>query len=767
LTSFVGREHEIAAVRELITRVDVRLLTLTGAGGVGKTRLALAAASDAAERFFDGTMFVGLAALSDPALVLPTIAQDFGVRETGHHALADRLHDVLRDRQLLLLLDNLEQVADAGLHLADLLSVCPGLTILATSRVVLRLSGEHVFPVLPLLTPSATRSIAVTGLVDYGAVELFVQRARAADPSFALTVENAPTVAEIVRRLDGLPLAIELAAARVRSLSLPALLTHLDDRLHLLTGGPRDSPDRQRTLRDTIAWSYDLLNPDEQEGFRRVAVFTGGFALDAAADILGATWGAHPIAHPTTPDLIASLVDQSLLRRQDLAVPEVVAEDVLAQRYVMLETIREFALERLTASGIEDDVRRANAEYYLALAERTVVNGPGQEVRITRLEADIGNLRASLAWLIQVGDSRRTQQLAGALWEFWWVRGYIAEGRRWLEAALALVEDGSRDFGIAAFGAGALASQQGDFERADRLMAAAEERFRRLEDWGWFSDTLAWRGDIALEGGDLVRAEGLFERALAHAQVENKALEVAIATLNLGWVAAARGDLVRAETLLTESLEWHRADGGPLDVTFPLLFLGRVVFDRGDPARALALYREALPLSRALGNTGFLARCIEAIAAAAAAGGPGRVCACLLGAAQALRERVDSPLHMADRSLYESTISAARGTLGAADFAAAWDEGRTWPLDRVIAEALVVEPAPPRNPIAPPLVLPLTPREVDVLRLIAVGRSNQQIGAALFISSRTAQTHVTHVLAKLGLANRTEAAAFAHRHAII
>jgi len=427
LTSLIGREQEIATVQRLLSREDVRLLTLTGPGGTGKTRLGLQVAAELSDRLADGVFFVNLAPISDPALVVPTIAQTLEVKETGNQSLLDLLKVSLRDKHLLLLLDNFEQVISAASQVANLLAACPKLKVMVTSRVVLHVRGEQEVAVPPLAVPDPTHVPGLVTLSQYGAVALFIARAQAVKPEFQVTNANAPAVAEICARLDGLPLAIELAAARSKLLPPQALLARLSQRLALLTSGARDVPARQQTLRNTIAWSYQLLDPYERRLFQQLSIFAGGCNLEA----IEAICGALPDGAGQVLEGVTSLLDKSLLQQTEQEGGE--------PRFVILETIREYGLEQLTASGEMGVAQHAHAAYYLALVEEAEIGGPQQVMWLERLEREHDNLRAALRWLLEqegAGQHEMALRLGSALNGFWYLRGHNSEGRTYLEQAL-------------------------------------------------------------------------------------------------------------------------------------------------------------------------------------------------------------------------------------------------------------------------------------------------------------------------------------------
>jgi non-specific serine/threonine protein kinase len=484
LTPLAGREREVADLLGLIRRSETRLVTVSGPGGVGKTRLALQVAVEAANDYADGVAFVRLDPIRDPALVVATIAQGLGLREAGNESWFTRLTEFLSGREQLLILDNFEQIIGAASVVSNLLAVCPRLKVLVTSREVLRLTGEREFPLSPLGLP-ASDEVSVDAIAQAGAVALFVQRAQAANPTFRLTPDVAPIVVDICRRLDGLPLAIELAASRIKVLSPRSLLARLEQRLMLLTGGARDQPARLQTMRDAIAWSHDPLPPAEQALFRRLAVFAGGFTLDAVAEVASfelrasGLGGSAPMAEPlevgtapnskleasspklATLDGIASLIEKSLVRpMEDGAAGE--------PRFTMLETIREFGAAMLVAEGEAVEARRQHGRWMVDLAERAEPElvGPRQDEWLDRLEAERDNIRAALAWAIDERDAERAQRLAGALWRFWVTRGYLTEGKTWTERALALGDASPAVAAKAHHHLGNLALDLGDYELA-------------------------------------------------------------------------------------------------------------------------------------------------------------------------------------------------------------------------------------------------------------------------------------------------------------
>ena len=588
----INRRQEIAALPALLQRPDVGLVTLTGPGGIGKTRLALRVAADLLGDFEDGVYFVELVPIRDPVLVVPTIAQALGVRDEGERPLLDSLKERLRARQMLLVLDNFEQVVAAAPLVAELLANSPKVKVLATSREALHLSEEYEFPLSPLDVPDMGQLPEIEPLSQYAAVQLFIQRAKALKPDFSVTNENAPAVAEICCRLDGLPLAIELAAARIKLLSPEAILVRLESRLKLLTGGARDLPIRQQTLRNTIDWSYDLLDEDERKLFRRLAVFVNGFTLEAAEAVCNATGDLEVDVF----DGIASLVDKSLLRHEVGPGHE--------SRFVMLETLREYAREKLMGAEEMAPAQDNHLNFFLNLVEAAApqMQGAEQEWWWQRFEAEHDNLRAALQWSQRLDKAEIGLRLVTVLWRFWEVRGYLSEGRQWLEAMLAQSNGTPALRAKALAGAGALARNQGDYEQATARLSESLALQRQLGDKRGIASALNHLGRVFYLRGDYKGAISLLEESLAIRRQLGDRKGMADSLGHLGLVLKALGDYERAITLHEESLALQRELADKRGIATALSNLGFVRYDQGDNSRAAALFEESLALRRELGD---------------------------------------------------------------------------------------------------------------------------------------------------------------------
>ncbi len=719
-TAFIGREHEAATLRQLLDRHDVRLVTLTGPGGIGKTRLALQVAGEIGDQFLAGVCFVSLSVVGEPGLIASTIAQALGVRETGNQSAQEGLKDYLGglDQPMLLLLDNFEHLVSAAPAISELLSAGPMLKIVVTSQSPLHVYGEHEFPLPPLALPDPKSLLPLDVLSRLPAIALFVERARAVKRDFILTNENASAVAAVCARLDGLPLAIELAAARIKLLSPSAMLLRLESCLNLLTGGARDLPARQRTLRGTVDWSYSLLNPAEQTLFRRLSVFSGGCTLEAVEAVCD-TAGDLGL---DVLDGVASMVDKSLVQQVGDAAGET--------RFVMLTTIREYALERLAASDDVAATRRSHAAYYLVLAEEGALEAAAHPEWLDRFEVEHDNFRAALEYLIKTGDADWGLRLGTALFHFWETREYLTEGRSRIARLLALEEAAARPKlrSRLLFSAAVLAGEQGDYTSAQRLFDESLETCLELNDKRGVAVALNALAVNARDRGELATASLLFERCVAIWRDEGYPADVARALSNLANVAKLQGEAARAASLYHECLAIFRQVGDVAGIAWTLNYQGDVAregndltaarnfyeqslaafslsrdgwgiasalsdlaglsWDQGDNHEARRLYGESIQMFQSLGHKRGIARVLECLAAHAAAQSNAVQSLRFAGAAAALRERLVAPLTPAEQHKLEKVLEFARRTLGNAAGMAAWMEGWALPVEQAIQEAL-------------------------------------------------------------------------------
>jgi predicted ATPase len=680
-TLLIGREKELEEVDVLLCRDDVRLLTLTGTGGTGKTRLALQAAADLIDQFANGVFFVSLSPISDAELVMATIAQTLGLREHSGDPLIETLGEYLHDKGMLLVLDNFEQVVTAASSVASLVSSARGLKVLVTSRTPLHISGERTYEVPPLALPDTARLPEISALTQYEAVALFIERAQAAKSGFTVTNENAAAIAEICVRLDGLPLALELAAARVPALPPKTLLAHLDHRLKLLTGGAQDLEERQRTLRATIDWSYDLLSEEEKTLFTRLGVFVNGCRVDAAEALCE---GENDDAQLVL-DGLTSLVEKSLLQQKEDPDGE--------PRFWMLETIREYASERLEETRDMETVRRRHAEYFQRLSEEAagqLEGGEQQSAWMMRLEQDHGNLRAALTFWRCQPDSQLA--LARSLGPFWLQRGHWLEGRRWHEEALAAGDRSSPHRLKALDDVHWLAYLQGDTQRARTVLDELLPLARRLENRQGIGVALHGLANLALNEGDYERATVLFEESLDLHEAEHDSMHP---LQGLSCVALLRDDFNGARALLERSIMIGRTFKDDYEVANCLAILAAVAAFAGDEQKAETLLREGVALARKLDSRpGLVTCCLPALAALRSLQGNAQESVRLMGASEALREEMGSPGGVLARHLKHRILESAQSDLEEAQIATALEEGRGLPLDEALACAPGNQQAP-------------------------------------------------------------------------
>jgi len=759
-TSFIGRERETLEVKRLLAMT--RLLTLTGAGGCGKTRLALKVASDLVGAYPDGVWLVDLAPLSEAEMVQQAVAQALGVREQTGRALLETLKDTLRSRKMLLVVDNCEHLVEALVGLVDtLLDSCPGLRVLATSRETLNAAGEVNWVVPSLIVPdSHQEAYTPQELEGYESVRLFVERAHQRNPSFELSSPNGRAVAQVCRRLDGIPLAIELAAGRMGVLSAEQLASRLEDSLKLLTGGPTAEP-RHRTLRATLEWSHELLSEPERTLFRRLSVFAGGWTLEAAEEVCSGVG----IEQDDVLDILSKLVDKSLVVAE--VSPGVEGE----LRYRMLEPIRQYCQERLEESREADATRDRHAASFLALAEKAgpELRGLRQVPWLKRLDTEQNNVRAALAWLLGKGESETAARIGWALWLFWWMHGHFTEGRRWMEETLAKgVSMPAAPRAKALFVAGTMADGQADRRSAQPLLEESLMHFRELGDKLGSALALSGAGLVAVGQGRHERGVALFQEAVdLFLEIgERWGASVTLSFSAVGWFG--RGDPIRAKRLAERGLELAREIGSSEAISVACHAGTMAAQAEGDHERARRLLQEGMVHAAEAGNETNVAYCLEGLAALAASEGSLACAGRLWGAAEALMEQIEvtAYIYAPDRSAYQDRVSAARAQLDEAAWQTAWTEGRVMTPQRAIEYAISedVEREPPTLVAVPEQQPPpadeptdmLTAREQDVALLVGRGLTNRQIAQELSISKHTVANHVRKTLKKLGLRSRIQ-----------
>jgi predicted ATPase/DNA-binding CsgD family transcriptional regulator len=757
LSSFVGRDKELSEVKRFLE--NKRLLTLTGPGGCGKTRLALAAASELVEKFEDGVWMVDLAPLADPSLVPQAVASAPGMREQPGRSITETLSDYLTAKKVLLVLDNCEHLIGACAELAEsLLRSCSKLRVLATSREALGIAGEVARPVPSLSLPDLRRMPDIESLTRYESARLFVERTEAVKPTFALTEQNAPSVARICYRLDGIPLALELAAARTKVLSVEEISERLDDCFGLLTVGSRTALPRHRTLHATMDWSHDLLPEQERALFRRLSVFAGDFTLEAAEVVCG----GEDLQSDEVLNLLSHLVDKSLV---------LMVEQDGEARYRLLETVRQYAWEKLSDLGEGGQLRERHAGYYLKLAEEAEpeLKGDRQVTWLERLETEHDNLRSALRWLLGRGESEEAARLGWALWLFWWIRGHFAEGRRSMEQAVSVGSSTAMPASARAkalYVEGTMACGQGDQRSAEVLLEESVALFRELGDRRGVAYALGSAAVVAI-------TQERYEQVIVYSEDATELFfEVGdrwgaapmLGCSAVGWLN--RGDHRHARSLAERGLALCRETGDRHGTSIALLTLAGAAQAERDYERARELFEEGLSVSVKLGNEADIVHCLEGLASVA--GEEGRIvhAARLWGAAESLLEKIEAVYtYVPDRSINRSQI-AARSRIDETAWGTAWAEGRAMTPEQAIEYAQEEEPAP--DPAAPePYPAGLSAREVDVLRLVATGLTNAEVAERLYLSSRTVDWHMGSIYRKLEIHSRAEATRFAAEHGLL
>ncbi|MDV7355903.1 protein kinase [Rhodococcus oxybenzonivorans] len=747
LTSFIGRRRELTEAKAKLS--DARLVTLTGIGGVGKTRLALRVAADVRRGFADGAWLVELGELHDESLLVDVVAAALGLRDGPASLLKDTLVDFLAARRILLVFDNCEQVVGAVARLSEtLLRSCPNLRILATSREPLGIGGEVVLRVPPLTVPDSARPPSLQAMPRYDAVTLFADRAAAAVPGFELTEENTDTVALICQRLDGLPLPIELAAARLRAMSAEQILRRLTDRYALLTLGSRGAPTRQQTLRLSIDWSYELCSQQEQQLWAQLSVFAGSFELDAAEGVCAGPPHAEDLL-----DTVTSLVDKSILIRE---------ESASVVRFRMLETLRDYGSEKLTEAGEADRLRRRHRDWYLQLAEDAKAEWISREqvAWMRRLAREQPNLREAMKFCLTEPNSVSGLRFATALFLFWLSRGMFSEGRHWLDRFLETSPvEVSEERVAALYGNSVLAEAQNDVAAGASLVAEGKALAAQTDNVVIRAHISHAEGVLKLFTGDLPGALECLESALeVSGDCGRPALHIEVLD-SLGTVRTLLGDSARAIEYYERVLEITESTGESMYRSHTMWAMGVALWRQGDVRRASRYVEDGLALARRVDSAVSVATCLETLAWIAGDGDPRRA-AILMGAAESLAKSTrSSTVLFPDLLVYhEECGQRARSALGRKEYESAWDEGRTLVVDDAVAFALGEQS--PKRPSSSRAGTDLTKREREVADLVAEGLTNKQIAARLVISPRTAQGHVEHLLAKLGFASRTQIAAW-------